>query len=517
MKVKDLLRNAIVLKTEGRKGLSDRLSNLVRDIELKGISTLAAYVVALWDNERDPVVGLMRQASADESIRKKLLGEALTNMTAFNKVLNLRYAAPGTLLMHADDPILSRVVAALPAKLIRDVRFKNPHLERFDGVISGQVPLAGWLESLTQYAKDHHLYKRAQAELFHEVEQGKDFNVFARMAFLQHEQQNDFAHSFRFEGEGGLRFAALKFSTQTQQAFAKTWYPQDIAKTYIFGHELGHCLTSNELHSQSYSQFLKDGNQDDMIFREELFADIYSACLMAKVTGSWDFLPLCVLPLRASGSPSHNTFDAMQNLPRSGIDPCSFQRLSDRELAMAAENIYADIVQNVMNTQYKPLHDAAAIMILHSRKGELDSDHAFDSALKAALETVGSAPDAENQQKVVQFMMKRLQSEVDLIGMRGQMGISAQWIRDSLLQLSKTIRSSGNAGAARNFEKMALLDDDGMRAEMLSVMSDQALSTLENYEQSAMSIEVFWEDWAREERGMQKAVDSPLEGRAPGN
>ncbi|AYG47667.1 hypothetical protein DV532_25565 (plasmid) [Pseudomonas sp. Leaf58] len=136
MKAKDLLRNAIVLKTQGQKGLSDRLTSLVRDIEFKGLSTLAAYVMALVDNERDPVVGLMRQASTDEMVRKKLLGNAILKMSTFNKVLNMRFAVPGTLLMDADDPALADIVAVLPPKLIKDVRFKNPHLDRFDEVLT---------------------------------------------------------------------------------------------------------------------------------------------------------------------------------------------------------------------------------------------------------------------------------------------------------------------------------------------------------------------------------------------
>lgn len=97
----------------------------MRDIEFKGLSTLAAYVMALVDNERDPVVGLMRQASTDEMVRKKLLGNAILKMSTFNKVLNMRFAVPGTLLMDADDPALADIVAVLPPKLIKDVRFKT--------------------------------------------------------------------------------------------------------------------------------------------------------------------------------------------------------------------------------------------------------------------------------------------------------------------------------------------------------------------------------------------------------
>ncbi|MDT8924984.1 hypothetical protein RBE51_19535 [Pseudomonas taiwanensis] len=514
MKAKDLLRNAIVLKTQGQKGLSNRLTSLVRDIEFKGLSTLAAYVMALVDNERDPVVGLMRQASTDEMARKKLLGDAILKMSAFNKVLNMRFAVPGTLLMDADDPALAGIVAALPPKLIKGVRFKNPHLDRFDEVLTGHIPLAGYLESLSQYAKDHHLYKRAQAELHQEVEQGKDYNSFARMAFLQHEQQNEFAHSFRFEGEDGLRFAALKFSPKSEEAFAHTWYPQDIAKTYLFGHELGHCLTSSVLHGESYDQFVIDGNRENLTFREELFADIYSACLMAKITGSWDFLSLCILPFRASGSVTHNTFDEMQRLPKSGVDPKSFQALSDRDLVMAAENIYREFAHNAMSTRHKPLQDAAALMITYSHRGDLHSAQAFENSLRTAISAVGVTSTADNQQLVVQFMMKRLQAEIDLIGMRGQMGISSQWIRESLLHLSTTIDASGNAWAANNLGRIAGLEDDAMRSEMMTIMSEQALSSLENYEQTAMSIEVFWEDWSRDELKIGRKPGPLAEERA---
>lgn len=514
MKAKYLLRNAIVLKTQGQKGMSDRLSSLVRDIEFKGLSTLAAYLMALVDNERDPVVGIMRQASTDESTRKKLLGDAISKMSAFNKVLNMRFAAPGTLLMDADDPLLANIVAALPPKLIKGVRFKNPRMDSFDVVLTGQIPLAGYLESLSQYAKDHHLYKRAKAELHHEVEQGKDYNSFARMAFLQHEEQSELAHSFRFEGEDGLRFAALKFSPKSVEAFANTWYPQDIAKTYLFGHELGHCLTSSELHNDSYQQFLADGNRDDMTFREELFADIYSACLMAKITGSWDFLPLCILPFRASSSTTHNTFYAMQSLPKSGIDPKSFQTLEDRELVKAAENIYQEFVHDAMNTQHKPLHDAAALMISGCHRGDLHSVKAFENSLHTAITEVGATVTPDNQQLVIQFMMKRVQSEIDLIGMRGQMGISSQWIRESLLHLSSTIIASGNTWAANNLGRIAGLEDDAMRSAIMTIMSDQALSSLNNYEQTAMSIESFWEDWGREELKMGRKPGPLIEERA---
>ena len=504
MKAKDLLRNAIVLKTEGRKGLSSELSSLVREIELKGLSTLAAYVLAQLDNERDPVIGMMREASQGEQARKKLLGEAVDQMSAFNKVLNLRFAAPGTLLMNADDPGLAKVVAALPPHLIQGTRFRSTTLEKLDGVLRGKLPLASYLENLSQFARDQHQHKRANAETQREVLQGRDYNVFSRMAFLAHEQQNISAHAFRFEGKDGLRFAALKFTTQSEKAFAKTWYPQNIAKAYLFGHELGHCLTPNALRDESVQQYKLDGKHEELVFREELFADIYSACLMAKITGSWDFLALCVLPLRAESASTHNTYDTMLNLPKTGINPKSFQYLEDRDLVNAAENLFRELAPSLANTHRKPLHDAAGMMMSYSREGEFGDSMVFNEALTTALKTHMVEACPENEQLVTQLMMKRMQSEIDLIGMRAQMGVSAQWVRQALDQIATTVESSSTPAGAINLRRVATLGDEAMRSQLMSLMSHSAVGALENYELTAMSVDHFWEQWQQEEASLGK-------------
>jgi hypothetical protein len=512
MKAKDLLRNAIVLSTEGRKGLSDALSNLVREIEFKKLSSLAAYVIAQLDNEKDPVVALMRQASTDEPSRKVLLGQGLKKMSAFNKVLNMRFSAPGTLLVNSDDPALAHIVATLPASLVRKTLFRQTPLQKLERVVDGQLPIASYLQNLATYAQDQHEYRRAQAELHEEVKQGKHFNVFSRMAFLRQESVDVSAHAIRFDDDNGLRFAALKFSPENESAFSDTWYPQEIARTYLFAHELGHCLMPRILHQESVEKFLIDGSQDGLIFREELFADIYSACLTAKITGSWDFLPLCVLPLRAADNSTHNTFDTIQRLPKSGIDPHAFQSLDDHDLVRAAENIYRDFVDHSMNTSYKPLHDAAALMMSYSRQNLLDTPETFEKLLNTSLEAVGCPTTPDNQQLATQFMMRRVQAEIDLIGMRANMGISSQWVCEGLRQLAQGIHASGSTEAAANVLAIAGLEDQAMRAKMFGFMSEQAIGTLENYEQSAMSVGLFWEEWKYQERQMELNAGSSLSG-----
>lgn len=516
MKATDLLKNAIVLKTEGEKGLSTKLVGLVRDIEFKGLSSIAAYVVAQLDNDRDPVVSLMREARAPEAPMKELLGSAVKNMSTFNKLLNQRFGAAGTLIMDATDPALPKVVAALPNGVVRDFRFESTPLKKLDDVFTGELAFSSYLKTLTSHLKGQHEVKKAEAELHNEVSQGEGYDSFSRMAFLRHQDKTNFSHACVFRSDETLRFATMQFLPDLQGYFAKTFYPKDIAKLFLFSHELGHCVTPDSILNESLIAYFEDRDPTAEMRRRELFADIYASCFMAKITGNWDFLNLLILPMRAAEAPDHNTFHFLRKLPLWFSDARPFAMLSDEELVRTAGSLYQQLNPCDIDKGNQLFHDAAAMMLRDIHMGDIKTEQDFLSRFGVCCEEFNIVEDEFSQERVVALLMTRLQTDIDLIGMQAQMGVPEQRIRECLEGISLAVNACGKSTVASNLMNLSRRPAQTLRCDILEYVSEGGLNSLARYEETSMSIEGFWEQWAQDEKRLERHNEPTPAGRALG-
>jgi len=516
MKATSLLKNAIILKTEGQRGLSNKLIDLLRDIELKGLSSIAAYVAAQLDNNKDPVVNLMREARTAEAPSETLLENATQHLSTFNAVLNKRYGGQGTLIMDATDPSLPRVVAALPNGLLRSFQFESTPLKKIEGVLSGQFALSSYLQSLTKHIKDQHVIKKAKAELHAEVSQGEGYNSFSRMAFLRHEAKHDFAHACLFRNGEGQRFATLQFAPAANPDYANTWYPQEIAKTFLFSHELGHCVTPDSVLNASLATYFEDADATAEMFRRELFGDLYASCFMAKITGNWDFLYLCILPVRAAEGPDHNTFHLLRKLPQLFSDPRAFTSLSDEDLVRTAESLYERLNPVGLEKVDQCFHDAAAMMLRKVQNSEIRTEDDFAFHVEACSDQFSIINDEYAQERIVGLLMTRLQSDIDLIGMLAQFGVTSEWIREHLKRIALAVEACGNKTVATNLSNLSQRPAETLRQDILGYVSKGGLNTLARYEEMSMSIADFWEQWGREEKRLGRHDEPAPAGRALG-
>lgn len=511
MKVRHLLKNAIVLHSDGRAGNSASLPSLLREIELRNISTLGAYLLAQIDNEIDPVVQRIRKASQRDASGEAVLLESITGMSAFNKVLNVRYGVPNSILLNVDDPALAEVISSLPHGILRYQPMQKPTLPKIKSLLGSEVGFKSYMGSMFSYLKERHEFNKAVSETLNEQNHGHRFGSFSKMTFLRSERLAMAPHATLIRPKEGMSVSLLRFSPEIGREHASQWHGQELLKTYLFSHELGHCVMPDESHQQHYERFRADGDAVTHEWLDEVYADTYSALFVAKMTKNWDFLPLCVLPERVSDQPDHNTFHCLRKLPGL-INPEDLQRLSERELAHTAHNLMAEFIATESAPHVLRVENCASMLYGWSLKNPDASAITFEQELDRLA---GGERVSQFRMSVIHSHAQRAQASIDSLGIKMHFGVSAASVKLEMQTIAGALRMAGHSQASK-----ALLDIAPMPSELqlepyVSFMSKSAIGACARYEETMIQIEDFWVQWKKEELSYTPNEKSPaVEGRA---
>lgn len=513
MKVRDLLKNAIVLHSGGSADAGMKLPSLLREIEFKNLSSLGAYLLAQIDNEIDPVVQKIREAGAQEASGRPALMDSIKGMSAFNKVLNGRYGLPNSILLNVDDPALAEVIASLPHGILRYQPVQNPTLPRIGALISREVGLSSYLESMVSYVRERHAYNKAVSETLNEQSRGERFSVFAKMTFLRREKTSTFPHATLVRPREGVSLSLLRFTPDDEREGSSQWHGQELTRTFLFSHELGHCVMPAETHDLHF-YWLRD-KQDEVIreWMDEVYADVYSALFVARLTGNWDFLPLCLLPERSCESPDHNTFHCLRKLPGM-VTAAEVVKLGERDLAGAAHNLVRELLTTEASPESLRIQDCASSLYLWSKRNPAGTALEFEQELDRLA---GNCRDSNFRMMVIHSHAQRIQADIDALGIKLQLGATTEARRKSLLEISGVLRMAGHDSAATHVADLAASRSQDVSNRFTRLMSESAIQAADRYEETMMAIHDFWIEWQKEERGFQPKTKSPaFEGRAYG-
>ena len=513
MKVRDLLKNAIVLHSDGKAGSGNTLPSLLRDIELRNISALGAYLLAQIDNEIDPLVQSIRQASEQDAKGKSTLLESITGMSAFNKVLNVRYGVPNSILLNVDDPALSEVISSLPHGILRYQPVQKPSMPRIKSLLGREVTFKSYLDSMTTYLRDRHEFNKAVSETLNEQNQGRRFGSFSKMTFLRNEKLAVQPHATLIRPKEGMSVSLLRFDPETGRESASQWHGQDLLKTYLFSHELGHCVMPDETHQLHHDRFRSDGDAVTHEWLDEVYADVYSALFVAKMTKNWDFLPLCILPERVSEQPDHNTFHCLRKLPAL-VNPDDLSLLSERDLARTAHNIMEEFIASEAAPHVLRVENCASALYGWSMQNRDASAIAFEQELDRLA---GGMRDSQFRMAVIHSHAQRAQASIDSLGIKMEFGVSATAVRREMQTIAGVLRMAGHNQASVGLSDIAARPPELQGGPYSRFMSKGAIAACTRYEETMIQIGDFWAQWKKDELSYSPNTKNPApEGRAFG-
>jgi hypothetical protein len=161
-------------------------------------------------------------------------------------------------------------------------------------------------------------------------------------------------------------------------------------------------------------------------------------------------------------------------------------------------------------------HDAAAMMLNNVHQGNIKTEADFVSHFATCCGHFNIIDDEFSQEKIVALLMTRLQTDIDLIGMQAQMGGAEHRIRECLEGISLAVKACGKTTVASNLMNLSRRPAETLRCDILEYVSEGALNSLARYEETSMSIEGFWEQWAQDEKRLERHNEPAPAGRALG-
>ncbi|MBD8615313.1 hypothetical protein IFT69_16580 [Pseudomonas putida] len=513
MKVRQLLKNAIVLHSDGKSGNGENLPALLKEIEFRNLSALGAYLLAQIDNEVDPVVKSIRQASQQAADGKSKLLDSITGMSAFNKVLNVRYGIANSILLNVDDPALSDVISSLPHGILRYQPVQKPAMPAVKSLFSRDLTFKSYLGSMASYLKERHQFNKAVSETLNEQNEGHRFGAFSKMTFLRSEKLALQPHATLIRPREGMSVSLLRFSPDAERESASQWHGQELLKTYLFTHELGHCVMPDETHQLHFERSGKEGDADIHEWLDEVYADVYSALFVAKMSKTWDFLPLCILPERVSEHADHNTFHCLRKLP-SLVNPQDLSDISERDLARTAHNLMEEFIASESAPHVLRVENCAAQLYGWSIKHPQDSAMAFEQELDRLA---GGSRDSQFRMAVIHSHAQRAQAGIDSLGIKMDLGASPALVRKEMQTIAGVLKMAGHSKASDQLADLAIQSQAVQNADFPKFMSPSAIQASTRYEETMMSIGDFWAQWKKDELGYSQGIKNPAqEGRALG-
>ena len=516
VKVRDLIKNAIVLHSGGKAEPEKGLPALLKSIEFKNISSLAAYLLAQMDNEADPIVRRIREAGELEASGRPALLRSIEGMSSFNKVLNVRYGVANSILLNVDDPALADVIASLPHGILKYQPLQRPAAPQLRSLFSREIAFGSYLASMATFLKDHHNFNKAVSETLAEQNRGHRHGVFSKMTFLRSESLDTLPHATLIRPKEGLSVSLLRFdSSDDSTANASRWHGKDLIKTYLFFHELGHCVMEDETHQMFFERFIETKDDVAREWMGEVYADVYAALHVARMSKNWDFLPLCILPERVNETPDHNTFHCLRKLPHL-IKAQDLQRLDDREVAKVAHNLMEQFIASESEPRILDIQNCASRLYQWSAEHHASRDATWEDELKRLA---GVAIDPEFRLAVIHAHAQRMQAIIDSLGIKMQLGIPAPVAEREIHKIAGMLRLAGHDAASNDLSdlaRMARIRND-LNDKYQAFMSPSAIEAGERYEQTMIHIQDFWSEWENEESRYRVKAKSPaFEGQALG-
>lgn len=378
MNTRDLIKKSILLPpTKPSKTVSQFLDEIyISNLWRAGIAMASHFYLSMSPNSKYFV-----NAAASESIEVAMqLSGALTEN------LNKRFGLSNTLILDAEDPAIFETLAKLPNALLKNMN---------QPFIAFQKKTEGWgvngIKSLllNAYHRFQTEFKHVGAALhgFHHQTEGSDYNPYGRMALAHYIENNQNPQTLSLNNLSDSYDQSIRIISMANGKALDIWSREglfeassfnDLKWFFIFTHELGHAVESrdwkNSLIStldQHHPSFAEMPDRVEWV--GECYADVFSSCLCAKLTGSWDITKAVIMPFRLNEKEFHNTYSILDQLTKES--PKDLQSMSEREIMLFAAKATERLVQRHFELNLQSINQVAGNVYNASHKAALGISH----------------------------------------------------------------------------------------------------------------------------------------------
>ncbi len=279
------------------------------------------------------------------------LDAAISLGSAFTQNINRRFGGENLVILNADDPSFHESLSKVPSKYIGSAaqgfgflteKLNLLSIESIKRAVKAEISevVAGMRQtsaSLMQFSEAG------------DVSSNLQYKPFARMAFAHNVQliETPSLSAIRRK-DGGTALTVISMAGQHYDSVEKhlgIFFNKSIPEQHwfsVFAHELGHAVQPMHCVEEFNERFLGKVDTYNATWQAECYADMFSACMAAKITGNWDLLRAIELPFRAYSNNSHNTSHIIEKLLER--DPAQFCRVDDKDMAVYVNRILTDIV-----------------------------------------------------------------------------------------------------------------------------------------------------------------------------
>lgn len=475
MNTRQLISNAFLLPPLNPSPEASRflLETYVGTLYRAGVA-MAAHLYLRGSPTHSPFLEPDIASSIDDAVA--LSGPLTSN-------LNKRFSLPQTTILYADDPAIYKTLAALPESVFS--KTQQPFItisRRYEG---------GGMKALRHSL--HNAYIRMTGELkhvgaalhaFYHNKIGSEYNPYARMA-IAHYLDNNKAPILFSIGESNEDGQAIKIISLANGRSLDLWKDGKLLETpslnslkafFVFSHELGHAVEGHEwkasMDSMLSSRFADYGSMEDgRGWVSECFADVFSACLCAKLTGNWDVVSSVMLPFRAVEPEIHNTYAVLDLLVKE--NPGAMVELNERELMLyAAQATERLIIQRFERGLHKDDYDAGQFVAL--------THHSMTSS--------ASRREALSGGRDFNLAAHRVQSMVDALVIDSLYSGVAAKPRD-IFYLSRHFQQLGQNTSSNHFMEIAKLPPDERLARLVPFARPSVVQVAERMTSNVMAID----------------------------
>lgn len=344
MNTLDLIKNSYLLQKGSKAAQEPAVRSLVDKFANSAASQSVLYMASHALSKIDPLSRPFNKAEIATS-----LDEALSGTGALTRQLNNRFGRIGLCILDSDDPSFLEAMAKVP-----DTYFSGSsqgfarRIQAVDGLTHRSVKagLSNALQSLVTTIR----HKGSALATFSRFARGESYNSFARLAMAHqttlldepsvsfHRNKDDIGISvLNLREKKGSSIGNIRGLEFLVSQHPLKWF-------FVFAHELGHAVAPiyqlDDLTRLARQQY---GDKSvDPSWSHECYADVYAACLSAKVTGNWDLVRSVILPFRASEVGCHNTFAVCEGLLE--VDPHLLRGLAESDVATFAASLTTDLI-----------------------------------------------------------------------------------------------------------------------------------------------------------------------------
>lgn len=452
MKTFDLIKNAYLLQSGESSAQEPAARSLIDKVRGLPISRSIMYTASYFLAKRDPISkSFLNEKPAPT------LDDALSSASQLTRNLNNRFGRAGLVILNADDDEFLKTMARIPESYFKNTvmgfegyirPIKNAHDSALVNTIEDSIARLGRL--IMHYG--------VSLDAFIRLGRGDQYNSYARVAFSHNIMTNEepIAYFLNNEEDYGVSVINLCEKSSGKAAnlhsfpFAETLSEQKWF--YIFAHELGHCLTPLSDYAAIEAECLADQEMSHGWILE-CFADTFSACLSARLTGNWDLLRTTILPLRAYAENEHNTFSVLEPLLQE--DPMLLMQIDEARLYEVVDGLTRRNVQAYLD------------------KGLVSQDHAASRYAASLMRGGAENTVADLDKETYRNLLNRTQAVVDAVAIES---VASERVDKKALDAIVTwVAGIGQEKVAAQLSQARILDKEDARSHLLSFASKDAL------------------------------------------